>query len=131
MQVIHFTSGAADPLIAFGSSGARFLPLLEGQGSLAVSCLHLESKAEIPSPSLTHAVALLVVHGRITVTTEFSKIPIDLHAGMGAALNPNEPYSLISEPGAILVILESQELTTHARAISTPQRIARATWPSD
>lgn len=43
----------------------------------------------------------------------------------------DEAYSLNSEEGAILLIVESQEFTAHARAISTPQRIAGATWPSD
>jgi hypothetical protein len=84
---------------------------------LAVSCLHLERQAEIPSPSLTHGAALLVVHGRITVTTEFSKIPIDLHAGMGAALNPNEPYSLISEPRMAQIPIHLDRQRRFARGI--------------
>jgi hypothetical protein len=43
----------------------------------------------------------------------------------------NEPYTLKSETDAIVLIVESQQLTAHARAISTPQRIEGATWPSD
>jgi hypothetical protein len=45
--------------------------------------------------------------------------------------DPNEPYTLKSETDAIVLIVESQDLTAHARAISTPQRIEGATWPSD
>lgn len=48
-----------------------------------------------------------------------------------AMFEPNEPYSLKSDTDAILLIVESQELTAHARAVSTPQRIKGATWPSD
>jgi hypothetical protein len=43
----------------------------------------------------------------------------------------NEPYTLKSDTGAIILIVESLELTAHTRAISTPQRIEGATWPSD
>jgi hypothetical protein len=63
------------------------------------------------------------------VTTHQSKI--NIHAGSGCVFEKNEPYSLSSESGAILLIVESQELTAHARAISSPQRIEGATWPSD
>ena len=131
MIVIHFTSPAADPLKAFDASGASFLPLAAGEGNSHISCLHLETNAKVSSLSLTHAAALLCVHGRLTVTTQYPYIQIDLHAGTGAIVEKNEPYYLKSEEGAILLILESQELTAHARAISTPQRMAGATWPSD
>jgi hypothetical protein len=69
MLIIHFTSNAADPLADFAATGTCFVPLLKGQGSFHVSCLHLNSGALIPAPSGDHAAALLVVHGRITITT--------------------------------------------------------------
>jgi hypothetical protein len=50
---------------------------------------------------------------------------------MGAVFSPNEPYNLNSDTGAIILIVESQKLTAHARTISSPQRIEGATWPSD
>ena len=53
------------------------------------------------------------------------------YAGMGIVVAPDEPYSFKSDTGAILLLVESQQLTAHARAISTPQRIEGATWPSD
>jgi hypothetical protein len=56
---------------------------------------------------------------------------IDIRAGMGAVLKKDEAYSLNSEEGAILFIVEAQDLTAHARAVSTPQRFAGATWPAD
>jgi hypothetical protein len=78
---------------------------------------------------LTHAAALPCVHGRFTFTTPFARI--NIHAGMGAVFEKNEPYSLTSDPGVILLIVESEELTAHARAISTPIRIAGQRWLSD
>ena len=90
--------------------------------------MHLEQSARIAWPSRTYAAALLVVHGRIIVTAHAR---IDIHAGMGCVFDKDEPYSLTSEPGAIVLIVESDKLTPHARGISSPQRIAGQTWPSD
>jgi redox-sensitive bicupin YhaK (pirin superfamily) len=131
MDVIHFTSGATDPLQAFDAFGASFLPLAEGEGNSHISCLHLEIGGKIETPSITHAAALLVVHGRITVETPTPLIRIDIHAGMGAILDKDEAYSLKSEEGAIVLVIESDHLQPSERAISTPQRIAGATWPAD
>ena len=130
MIVIHFTSPAAEPLRAFDAAGASFLPLADGEGDTHISCLHLETGGKVESPSLSHATALLIVHGRMTI--EQSPGPrIHFSGGMGAVFEQNEPYTLKSETEAIILIVESQQLTAHARAISTPQRIEGATWPSD
>jgi redox-sensitive bicupin YhaK (pirin superfamily) len=130
MRVIHFTHPAADPLSAFSASGASFLPLADGEGDTHISCLHLEMGGKIEAPSISHAAALLIVHGRVTI--EPAPGPrIKFSGGMGAMFEQNEPYTLKSDTGAILLIVESQELKAHARAISTPQRIEGATWPSD
>ena len=109
MNVIHFTHAATDPVTAFGATGASFLPIADGQGNTHISCLHLESNAKVSSPSLTDAAALLVVHGRITVATESPKTQINVHAGTGAVLEKDEAYSLKSEEGAILLIVEAQD----------------------
>jgi hypothetical protein len=130
MRVIHFTKGATDPLKGFDASGASFLPLADGLGDTHISCLHLEMGGEIEAPSISHAAALLIVHGRVTI--EQAPGPrIHFSGGMGAVFEQNEPYTLKSETDAILLIVESKELTAHPRAISTPQRIKGATWPSD
>jgi hypothetical protein len=131
MDVIHFTRGATDPLDAFDSTGVHFLPLADGQGDTHVSCAHLDPGATINAPSLTHATALLVVHGRIKITKLTDTINIHIHAGMGAVFAKEEPYTLRSDTGAILVLVESDELTPHPRGISSPERIAGQTWPSD
>jgi redox-sensitive bicupin YhaK (pirin superfamily) len=131
MFIIHFTEAATDPLKSFNAVRATFLPLADGGGDVHISCLHLDSGASIQNPSLTHAAALLVVHGQVTIEPTDTRARINLLAGMGAVFNPNEPYTLTSNTGAILLIVECQQLTAHERALSTPQRIAGATWPSD
>jgi redox-sensitive bicupin YhaK (pirin superfamily) len=131
MRVIHFTHRATDPLESFDATGATFLPLADGQGDTHISCLHLEMGGKIEAPSITHAAALLIVHGRVTIEPADTGARINFSGGMGAVFSPNEPYTLKSETGAILLLVESQELTAHARGISTPQRIEGATWPSD
>jgi len=130
MRVIHFTHNAADPLESFDAAAASFLPLADGEGDTHISCLHLEMGGKIEAPSISHAAALLIVHGRVTIESDIGT-RIKFSGGMGALFSPNEPYTLKSDTGAILLIVESQELNAHVRAISTPQRIEGATWPSD
>jgi hypothetical protein len=130
MRVIHFTHNAADPLESFDATGASFLPLADGQGDTHISCLHLKMGGKIEAPSITHAAALLIVHGRVTIE-QATGPRIHFSGGMGAVFSPNEPYTLKSDTDAILLLVESQELTAHPRGISTPQRIEGATWPSD
>jgi hypothetical protein len=130
MRVIHFTKPAADPLKAFGATAASFLPLADGQGDTHIGCLHLEMGGKIEAPSVSHAAALLIVHGRVTIESDIGA-KIHFSGGMGAVFAQNEPYTLNAETDAILLIVESLEFTAHARAISTPQRIEGATWPSD
>jgi hypothetical protein len=132
MNIIHFTRGATDPLEGFGAKGARFLPLADGQGDTHVACAHLDPGAEIQAPSLTHAAALLVVHGRITIVSEHgSTRNINIYAGVGAVAEPQEPYTFKSDLGAILLIVEAEQLLPHPRGISSPERIAGQAWPGD
>jgi hypothetical protein len=132
MNIIHFTSAAADPLSSPGAFGASFLPLAQAQGDTHISCLHLETDAQISSPSLTHAATLLVVHGRITITSEHGEPRnTKIHAGMGIVVAREEPFSFKSDLGAILLIVEAEQLLAHNRGIANPERIAGATWPSD
>jgi hypothetical protein len=70
---------------------------------------------KIEAPSITHAAALLVVHGRVTIEPDDTQARIHIHAGMGAVFEPNEPYTLKSDTGAFVLIIESQELAPHAR----------------
>jgi hypothetical protein len=95
MNIIHFSRGATDPLTSFGARAASFFPLLDSEGNSHVSRLHLDSNAAIDSPSLTHATALLVVHGRITVTMQMPRLRMDIHSGMGCVLDPNEAQARV------------------------------------
>src|SRR5260370_39376055 len=101
MDVIHFTQGATDPLNTHDAKGVRFLPLADGTGESHLSCAHLEPGATVNAPSLTHGAALLVVHGRITITT-YDGAGIRLRAGVGAVFGRDEPYSIESDTGAIV-----------------------------
>jgi hypothetical protein len=130
MDVIHFTVGATDPLEGFDATGVRFLPLAAGDGDSHLSCAHLEPGATIEAPSITHAAAVLVVHGRITITTELGA-RIDFYAGMGAVFRHDEPYGIEWDMGAILLIVESAVLIPHPRGISSHERIAGQIWPGD
>jgi redox-sensitive bicupin YhaK (pirin superfamily) len=105
--------------------------LATGHGDSHVSCLHLAPGASIPEPSLTHAAALLIVHGKVTVAMTAPTSKIDIHAGMGCVFEQEEPYSISSEAGAIVIIIESEQLVTNRRGISTPERIAGQRWPGD
>jgi hypothetical protein len=50
---------------------------------------------------------------------------------MGCVFKQAEPYSLFSQHGAIILIVEAQDLIPHPRGISTPEHIAGPGWPSD
>jgi hypothetical protein len=132
MDIIHFTHGATDPLIAFDSKGAHFLPLADGAGDTHLSCVHFDPGAIIEAPPLTHAATLLVVHGRITITRhQGGEVNLAISGGMGVVFRAAEPYSLKSKTGAILMVVECAELRPHLRGISSPERINGQTWPSD
>jgi redox-sensitive bicupin YhaK (pirin superfamily) len=131
MDVIHFTLGATDLMLFPRTRGAHFVPLADGGGNAHIGCVHLEPGATVESPSLTHAAALLVVHGRIEVTADASGKIAWLSGGMGCVLKRDEAYSLQSEPGAIVLVVEADTLAAHPRGISTPERINGQTWPSD
>lgn len=124
MHVIHFTHSATDPLKSFSAKGAHFVPLADDGGRTHISCLHLEKGARIPAPSITHAATLLVVHGRLTVSTHV-KAHIRILAGIGAVLNNHVPYEIESDSGAIVVTVEAVQLIPNARRISTPDRNRR------
>jgi hypothetical protein len=131
MDVVHFTRGATDPLLSVGIRGAHFLPLADGEGGSHIGCVHLDPGATVESPSLSHAAALLVVHGRLEVTLHFTGAIIGISAGVGCVFKKDELYSLESPIGAIFLVVEADTVISHARGISSPQRIAGQTWPSD
>jgi hypothetical protein len=108
-----------------------FLPLADGFGDSYIGCAHLERGATLDAPSITHAAALLVVHGRVTITVKRTSMRIQFLAGMGAVFGKEEPYSLESDTGAIILIVEAGTLAAQKRGISSPDRIAGQRWPGD
>ena len=128
MDVIHFTYGATDKFSGLGATGAHFVSLADGTGDTHISCLHLEQGARVNAPSISHAATLLVVHGRITTHLDAR---IQFSGGMGAVFLGHEPYTIESDAGAIVLIVEATELKPHASGISSPERITGQTWPSD
>lgn len=50
---------------------------------------------------------------------------------MGIVVAPEEPYSFTSDSGAVVLIIEAEQLLAHKRGLSNPERIAGQTWPSD
>jgi len=131
MDVIHFTRGATDPLYAYDSQGVNFIPLADGAGDTHIGCVHVKPGGIVEAPSLTHAAAILVVHGRVQITHPRPFISAQVHAGMGCVFDANEPYTLRSDTGAIFLIVEADRWQAHERGISSLERIAGATWPSD
>jgi len=68
----------------------------------------------------------------LTITSrEGQDISLTLHAGMGCVVAAQEPYVFQTDTGAIVLIVESTTLNPNPRGISSPDRIAGATWPSD
>ena len=132
MQIVHFTKNAADPLTDFLAQRASSVLLADAAGDTHLSCLHLEPGGSVTTPSIDHAAALLVVHGRINIISrEGHDVNLTIHGGMGCVVARGETYAFRSDSGAIILIVESTTLTAHKRGISSPDRIAGATWASD
>ena len=72
-----------------------------------------------------------MVHGRIIVTPFATGAKIGVSGGVGCVFDKNEPYALESEIGAIVLVVKSDSVSAHPRGISSPERIAGQTWPSD
>jgi hypothetical protein len=66
------------------------------------------------------AAALLVAHGRMTISSHDTFGRIDVHFCMGCVFQSGERYSMRSETGVILLIAEANELAAHPRGISSP-----------
>jgi hypothetical protein len=131
MQAIHFTEGATDPLLAFGSERVQFVPLADGSGDTHGSCLYLDAGAQIAQPPSTHDCALLIVHGQMIFAGERGVPRLDLSPGVGLVMKAGERYTLESAKGGIVLLIESDSLTANERGISTPERIMGQLWPGE
>jgi hypothetical protein len=131
VQVIRFTEGATDPLKRDRASGARVVPLADGFDDVHLSCLHLEAGGKLSEFSGTHDCALLLVHGNVTFTAADTGLRLDLLPGVGVVVTADERYTLESPTGAIVMVLESVELSANERGLSTPSRIMGQRWPGE
>ena len=75
------------------------------------------------------AAALLVVHGDFTFIGQQSACRIPCLSGMGCLVLAGERYTLESDSGAIILIVEADILEAHGRGIARPERIAGQHWP--
>lgn len=131
MQVIHFTRGAADLLDGFRAREAALVNLANADGASQISCLHLAPGAQVLEPPATHDCALLLVHGRMTVTAHDTGVRLALEAGVGITVGTGERYTLESETGAIVIAIDAPRINPTAAGISTPQRTGGQRWPGE
>lgn len=131
MQVIHFTQGAADPLDGFRARKTALVNLANGEGASQISCLHLAPGAQILEPPATHDCALLLVHGRTTITALDTGMRLALDAGVGVTVRAGEHYTLESEAGAVVIAIDALRIEPTEAGISTPARIAGQRWPGE
>jgi hypothetical protein len=133
VQVIHFTVGATDPVQGFQSHGVRSVALADGAGAdeTYVSCLHFEPGGWIIDPPTVRDSALLLVHGAATFFSMETGLRLELSPGLGLTLNADDRYRLMSETGAIILVVESERLEATDAGKSTPERIWGAKWPGE
>jgi hypothetical protein len=128
MKVIHFTAGAGDALWGHGNRKVGFVPLLQTGAGAHVGCIHLEKNSHWPEQCFENECALLVIQGKAVVWTHCR---LDMSAGVGIAFEPHERFSVDSEEGAILLLMECKGLEATEVAISTPARIMGQKWPGE
>ena len=128
VQIVHFTEKAADPLML--GRGARFVPLADGTGASHVTCLHLAPGARIPKWPLPQDCTVLAVHGEATATTPRGT-PVPLAGGVGVLLKAGKPWALESRKGAILILVECDELEAHPSGLSSAVRVHGSLWPDN
>ena len=131
MNVIHFTEGATDQLWGSRGRGARFVSLVEGNGDVHVTCLHLSPGAHISDLSATHDRAALVLHGKVVVHGGETGNRVVLSAGVGVVVSAGERFSIDSAERAIVLTMEAQWLEATLAGISTPARIEGQRWPGE
>ena len=128
MRVIHFVEGATDFVLGPNAHQVRSVPLLGGDGSSNITCLHLLPGSFLTDAPIEQNRALLAVWGRVVVVTP---VRIKLLGGMGIVLSATEQYSLESSEGAILITVDAKQLRPTPAGISTPERIMGQRWPDE
>lgn len=130
MQIVHFTPDSLDPENARRPGAVAHLPLASGLGELQVSCLYLAPNGRIAVAPTSQEQLLLVVNGKADAwLTLPHHLRIEISAGMGMLLRPEERCELNSETGAIFINVECDSLSADECGISTPERVMRQAWP--
>jgi hypothetical protein len=134
LNVIHFTHGATDPVQGFRAHGVRVVNLADGAGTdeTFVSCMHIEPGGWIVDPPSGRDCTMLVVHGQVTLE-ERRPYPLShfLTSGVGVVLTADVPYSIASQAGAIVMVVEAERLQATQDGKSSPERIMGQTWPGE
>jgi hypothetical protein len=134
LNVIHFTHGATDPLQGFRTHGVRVVMLADGGGSdeTYVSCFHFEPGGWVKDPPVGRDSAILVVHGSIILKEWRPQLFIHrTSSGVGVVLSADVRYSIESETGAILIVVEAERLQVTPSGVSTPGRVWGQVWPGE
>jgi hypothetical protein len=130
VNVIHFTQGATDPLYTVESLVCT-VALADAPPDLHLSCMHLLDGAQIDMPPRGTECVLLSAYGKWTLRCRETETCLTLSGGVGAVLQVGEEYSIGSEEGAVILILECSGLKANRAGISSPARIIGQRWPGD
>lgn len=74
---------------------------------------------------------MLTVHGSVTLIEDSFGMRLPVSGGMGVVLEANEYFTLESDEGGIMLLIQSRHLKALESGISTPQRIMGQRWPGE
>jgi len=129
MRIIHFTPGSLDPENVRRRDTVASMPLANGRGQLELSCLYLSPGGQIAVASARHAQLLSIVNGKVGATFP-NGMRLNPSAGMGLLLEEGEGCRLASATGAVVLVLEADQLSADPCGISTPERVMGQQWPN-
>jgi hypothetical protein len=129
MDILHLTPGSLDPENVRRHGTAAHMPLASGSGEFDISCLYLPPGGQIAVPPARHAQLLLVVNGKFEATFPHG-LRLEPSAGVGILLKAGESCQLESMTGAVLIMIEAQQIEADPCGSSIPQRVMGQQWPS-
>jgi len=125
VQVLHFTPGCLDP-DGFRKKGTvAAMPLAASCGASEISCVYLAPGGSVTVSPATSAQLYLVVNGQVTGMFD-RNLRIEIWAGAGFVLEASESCRLESTAGAVLIAVESAEMTANPCGLSLPERVGGA-----
>jgi hypothetical protein len=129
MEILHFTPGSLDPQNVRRHGTVAHLPLAAGQGAWQLSCLYLAPRRAIVVPAATHRQLLQIVNGKTDARFPGGAL-LQLSAGMGMLLRPEEGCHLSSSTGTVILTLEADQMAADPCGISHPERVMGQQWPN-